>query len=84
MIRDVLLQTDKVSQDRAPLVGIENFADSSINIGIRFWAPTSHYFETRYRANAAIFDALQTAGIVIPFPQREVRLLNEGAALVQE
>lgn len=84
VIRDVLLQTDKVSQDRAPLVGIENFADSSINIGIRFWAPTSHYFETRYRANAAIFDALQTAGIVIPFPQREVRLLNEGAALVQE
>jgi small conductance mechanosensitive channel len=77
VIREALAKTDKVSQDRAPLVGIEDFADSSINIGIRFWAPTSHYFETRYRANAAIFNALQAADITIPFPRREIRILSQ-------
>jgi len=76
-IKHALEKTDKVSKDRKPLVGIEDFADSSINIGIRFWAPTSHYFETRYRANAEIFAAVKAAGIDIPFPQREIRILNE-------
>ena len=77
VIKQALQKTDKVNTARAPLVGIEDFADSSINIGIRFWAPTTHYFETRYRANAAIFSALQDAGITIPFPQREVRILDD-------
>lgn len=77
VIKQALQNTDKVSVAREPLVGIEDFADSSINIGIRFWAPTTDYFETRYRANAAIYAALQQAGITIPFPQREVRMLSE-------
>ncbi|HIJ78318.1 MAG: mechanosensitive ion channel [Desulfobulbaceae bacterium] len=77
VISQALARTDKVSSIRKPLVGIQDFGDSSINIGIRFWAPTSHYYETRYRANAAIFEALQAANITIPFPQREVRLLGD-------
>ncbi len=78
VIRKALEETEKVNTERAPQVGIEDFADSSINIGIRFWAPTSHYFDTRYRANAAIFEALKVAAIEIPFPQREVRILKDG------
>ncbi|MFC2073637.1 mechanosensitive ion channel family protein [Campylobacterota bacterium] len=77
VIKEALQKIDGVSKERAPMVGIEEFADSSINIGIRFWIPTSHYFETRYSANGSIFSALQKAGITIPFPQREVRLLDK-------
>lgn len=78
VIKRALEKTDKVNMDRPPQVGIEDFADSSINIGIRFWAPTNQYFDTRYRANAAIFEALKAAEIAIPFPQREVRILGDG------
>lgn len=77
VIRQALAKTDKVSNIKTPLIGIEDFGNSSINIGIRFWAPTRHYFETRYCANAAIFAALQAAGITIPFPQQEIRILGE-------
>jgi len=76
-IKEALANIDNISNVRAPLVGIDDFADSAINIGIRFWAPTSSYFETKHRANAEIFDALKKANITIPFPQREVRLLKE-------
>ncbi len=31
-----------------------------------------------YRANAAIYEALKASEIDIPFPQREVRMLNQG------
>jgi len=77
VIIEALEKVENISDTRKPLVGIEDFADSSINIGIRFWAPTSSYFETRYRANAAIYSALLVANITIPFPQREIRILTE-------
>ena len=76
VILQALEGVENISVTRKPLVGIEDFADSSINIGIRFWAPTAHYFESRYRANAAIYGALKAANITIPFPQREVRILD--------
>ena len=78
LIRKAIEETDHVTMDRPPQVGIEDFADSSINIGIRFWAPTNRYFDTRYRVNAAIFKALKANDIEIPFPQREVRILEKG------
>jgi len=77
VIIEALESVENMSEVRKPQVGIEDFADSSVNIGIRFWAPTEHYFETRYRANAAMYDALQAANITIPFPQREIRILSD-------
>jgi small conductance mechanosensitive channel len=66
----------RVSRALGPIAGIEVFADSSINLGIRFWAKTHQRVETLYRANMAIHDALKQAGIAVPFPQREVRMLS--------
>lgn len=60
-----------------PLIGIDNFGDSSINFGVRFWAPTEKHFQTKYAANRVVLDALRAANIEIPFPQREVRMLND-------
>lgn len=77
VIMNTLNTVENLSDARKPQVGIEDFADSSINIGIRFWAPTNHYFEARYRANALIYKALKEADITIPYPQREIRILSE-------
>ena len=66
-----------ISTARAPQVGIEGFGDSSIDIGVRYWVRTQVRHEAQYLANMAIYDALQAAAIDIPFPQREVRMLNE-------
>jgi small conductance mechanosensitive channel len=77
VIREALGRTEHVNMESPPQVGIADFADSSIKIGIRFWAPTKKYFDTRYRANAAIYGALKAADIEIPLPQREIRMLGE-------
>ena len=77
VIMKALESTENLSDVRKPLIGIDEFADSSINIGIRFWVPTNNYFETRYRANASIYKALKEADITIPFPQREIRILSK-------
>ena len=77
VIREALKNVDGLSDAREPQVGIDEFGDSSINIGIRAWARTDKLYETRYRCNMAVFQALEANHISIPFPQREVRMLNQ-------
>lgn len=63
-----------------PQVGIQAFGESSLDIGYRFWAKTSKYYATVYAVNLSVYKALEKAGIDMPFPQREVRILDGGAA----
>lgn len=65
---------EDITSTPAPQVGIEAFADSSINIAYRYWIPTDRYFEIQYQVNLAVLNALKEAKIEIPFPQREVIL----------
>jgi small conductance mechanosensitive channel len=74
IINEVLATFEEIQQDPAPLVGIEDFADSAISIGMRYWVPTQKYFNLRYRVNLAIHKAFAKAQINIPFPQQDVHL----------
>jgi small conductance mechanosensitive channel len=77
---DVIMQAltglEGTSTERPPLVGIENFGDSSIEIGIRLWVKTEHFYQILYKANGLIFKALEANNIEIPFPQRDVHLIQ--------
>ncbi|GHF85782.1 mechanosensitive ion channel family protein [Thalassotalea marina] len=67
---------DIVSDAKKPQIGIDEFADSSINIGLRIWTPTESLYDSKYKANKAIYQALKDANIEIPFPQRDVHLIQ--------
>ena len=60
-----------------PQIGIQEFGDSSVNIGFRYWVPTKQYYQTLYEVNGAVYKALKDAGISIPFPQREVAIVSQ-------
>ena len=79
VVRDAVKGIDGLSEERDPQVGIDEFGDSSVNIAIRAWAKTEKLFETRFRCNMAVFQALEANQIDIPFPQRQVRMLNTGS-----
>ena len=73
-IQTALQKIPEIVKKPAPQIGIEQFADSSVNIGMRYWVPTKQYFQTLYQANQAVYDALEQAGITIPYPQRDIRM----------
>jgi small conductance mechanosensitive channel len=77
VIRKALSTFADVATTPPAQVGIQAFADSSVYIGYRYWVTTAKYFQTLYAVNLAVFQALKEAGISIPFPQREVRILGE-------
>ncbi len=71
-----VLQTLDIDSGRPPQIGIDEFGDSGLIFGIRFWVPTDRYHQLRFQMHNELYRALSDAGIEIPFPQREVRLLN--------
>ena len=75
-IQEALRKTDRVDPENEPEVGIREFADSSINIGYRYWVLTEHFHKTIFAANLAVFKAIKEAGLSIPFPQRDVHLFK--------
>jgi small conductance mechanosensitive channel len=77
LVSACLKDMENVAQDPPAQVGVEAFADSSVNIGYRYWVRTDAYYETQYKVNLAVFNAFKNNGVDIPFPQREVRILNE-------
>lgn len=76
VIREALSGLPGISTARAAQIGINQFGESSIELGIRVWAQTARLFEVRFQTNLAIYNSLEAHGISIPFPQREVRLLG--------
>ena len=60
----------------APLVGIRGLGDSSITIGIQPWVAITDYATAQLEIYRAVTEQFRAAQIEMPFPQREVRLLN--------
>jgi small conductance mechanosensitive channel len=76
IVRSVLSVNPRVLKEPAPVVGVTLLADSSINIAIRPWTKVDDYIPAQVEINQAVAEQLRAANISIPFPQREVRLLN--------
>ena len=76
VLRELVARHPKVLQDPAPIIGIAAFADSSITLSIRPWVPVACAGSAHIELNQAIIQQLRADGVDIPFPQREVRLLN--------
>ncbi len=76
-VRQVLVANPRVLKDPVANVGVATFGDSSINISIRPWTAVPDYNPAAGEIHLAILDAFRARNIEIPFPQREIRLLNE-------
>jgi len=79
---DAASSVDRVLSFKEPVCHIVGFGDSSVDYVLRFWIRDPSGGLTNIRGNVylALWDAFQDNGISIPFPQREVKLL-EGSKL---
>jgi small conductance mechanosensitive channel len=77
--QEVLRQSPHVLADPAPVIQVASLEDSSIALGIRPWVAVADFGPARGELNRAIVETLRSRRIVIPFPQREVRILGGSA-----
>ena len=77
LIHKILGKNTRVLKDPAPLVGVALLGDSVISVAIKPWVSISDYGIAQAELYQAIVEQFRADHIEIPFPQREVRLLNE-------
>jgi len=77
LIQDILNANPRVLQDPPPVIQPIQLADSSVNIAVRPWALTQDRGAVTGEIYGAILESFRARGIVIPFPQREVRLVGQ-------
>lgn len=78
-IGEVLRGSSRVLQDPAPLVQTILLGESSVSIGVRPWVRVQDYALATGEITRAVLESLRERGIVMPFPQREVRLISSAA-----
>jgi small-conductance mechanosensitive channel len=72
---------ERVLDHKPPVCHIVGFGDSSVDYILRFWIrdPTGGLTNIRGNVYLALWDAFKENNISIPFPQREVRMLEDSA-----
>ncbi len=78
-IEELLHANPRVLADPAPLIQVATLADFSVTIAVKPWVKVPDYPAAIGEVNQAILENYRAQGIVIPYPQREVRLLPGNA-----
>ncbi|PKG85456.1 mechanosensitive ion channel protein MscS [Colwellia sp. 75C3] len=77
LIERTLAKLDIYTEEVRMQVGIDDFADSAITIGIRLWIPTTNLYAAKYSAYKAIYLAFEQEKITIPFPQQDIHIIEQ-------
>lgn len=78
-IQAVLQASSRCLKDPAPVIRVIATGDSSINIAVKPWVNVPDYGAAIGEVNQAIVEEFRRRNISIPFPQREIRMLNQAA-----
>ena len=66
----------RIHKDPAPLVAPGELADSSVNLLVQAWCASSDFGPVKFALIRSIKERLESEGITIPYPQRQVRLVQ--------
>lgn len=75
-VKAVITAEARIHGDPEPLVVVGELADSSVNLVIRVWCAAGDYWALKWDLTRAFKEALDKAGISIPFPQRVVHVVG--------
>ena len=76
ILLDLLLEQEGVLKDPAPEVVVANLGASSVDLSMRFWAKNEDYWAVNFYTIEELKERLDTHNIKIPFPQREITVIN--------
>ena len=78
-IDDVLRSNPRMLKDPAPVIAVSRLAHFSIRIAVKPWVSVPDYVPAGGEIRKTIVETFRSRNIVIPMPQREVRLLESAA-----
>jgi small conductance mechanosensitive channel len=64
----------RILKEPAPFIGVNELADSSVNLAIWVWVNKADYLSVLFYLREAIKERFDKENITIPFPQRELHI----------
>jgi small conductance mechanosensitive channel len=80
VLRDVVEAHDAVLDDPELVIRLHELGESSVNFIVRPWVKTSDYWDTYWDLMRAVKVAFDKEGISIPFPQRDIHVIEQKPA----
>jgi small conductance mechanosensitive channel len=79
VLHEVVLANPRVLKEPGPVIGVAHLDDSAVTLCAKPWVKVPDYVAAAGELHRDILATFRGRGIVIPFPQREVRLLSTAA-----
>jgi small conductance mechanosensitive channel len=79
ILNAVAAEEPRVLKDPAPLIAVESLGDSAVNILFRVWTGRADWWATKLDLLKRCKEALEAGGCSIPFPQRDVHMIQTAA-----
>ena len=77
VFKDILQSEKDVLRYPEPVIRIGNLGESSVDFFVRPWVKTEDYWEVRWRITRAVKERFDAEGISIPFPQRDIHIVDK-------
>jgi small conductance mechanosensitive channel len=77
LIDEVLRNNSRVLSDPAPVVRTLQLGDWAVTIGVKPWVKIDDFGAATGEINRAILEVFRSRGVVMPVPQREIRMIGQ-------
>lgn len=78
-LEKILAKEDRILKDPETVIAVLELADSSVNFAVRPWVKTEDFWPVKFALTEAIKTTFDKEGISIPFPQRDVHVIDDSA-----
>ena len=77
VLQTLMAGDDRILQTPEPQVLVTGLGESSVDLSVRCWTSTNDFWSVLWDLNKRSKELLEEAGITIPFPQRDLRIVAE-------
>ena len=77
IIMEVLTSDERILPDPEPFVGLIKLNESSVDLVTRVWVNSPDFWNVFFSVNERVKNAFDSGGISIPFPQRDVHIIQK-------
>lgn len=84
IVQGLLDGEDRVLAEPATLVAVDSLGADSVNLLIRYWTAPGDLLGTKTELTRSVKEAFDAADIGIPFPQRDLHLVQSGPIEIKQ
>ena len=82
-LQKILDEESRLLKDHAPVIGVLEFGDSSVNFAVRPWVKTTEFWPVRFDLMEKIKVTFDENDITIPYPQRDLHIIDGNVAVTK-